>query len=367
LHDLGVARQETPERVVEATEMTAMHGGAGQPPADWTAAGTYQVAPSVYRIPLPLPSDGLRAVNVYAIDHGDSLTLIDAGWAVAETTPALERGLAELGYGFTDIGRILVTHVHRDHYSFAVELRRRWGTHIALGIGEADTLQAIRLMAEGKAVNSSVDRLRAAGAADLADAISRGPRPPRTLEFSDPPDEWLDGRQQIALKDRSLDGVPTPGHTRGHVVFADETAASVFTGDHLLPRITPSIGFEMAPAPSPLAAYLRSLAVMKELPDRQLLPAHGPVTASTHERADELLAHHDQRLNASAAAVARGADTGLEVARQLRWTRRERRLEELDPFNQMLAVLETVAHLTVLVTQGALRRTRVDGVDHYQA
>jgi len=106
---------------------------------------------------------------------------------------------------------------------------------------------------------------------------------------------------------------------------------------------------------------------MKELPDLQLLPAHGPVTASTHERADELLAHHDQRLSASAAAVARGAGTGLEVARQLRWTRRERRLEELDPFNRMLAVLETVAHLTVLVTQGALRRTRVDGVDHYQA
>ena len=100
--------------------------------ADWTAAGTYQVAPSVYRIPLPLPNDGLRAVNVYAIDHGDSLTLIDAGWAVAETTPALERGLAELGYGFTDISRILVTHVHRDHYSNAVELRRQWGTHIAL-------------------------------------------------------------------------------------------------------------------------------------------------------------------------------------------------------------------------------------------
>jgi glyoxylase-like metal-dependent hydrolase (beta-lactamase superfamily II) len=347
--------------------MTVTSGGADQPSADWTAPGTYQVAPSVYRIPLPLPSDGLRAVNVYAIDHGDCLTLIDAGWAVAETTPALERGLAALGYRFTDISRILVTHVHRDHYSYAVELRRRWGTHIALGIGEADTLQAIRRMAEGQAVNSSVDRLRSAGAAGLADAISRGPRPAHTLEFWDPPDEWLDGRQQIALKDRSLDGVPTPGHTRGHTVFLDETAGSVFTGDHLLPRITPSIGFEMAPAPSPLAAYLRSLAVMKELPDRRLLPAHGPVTASTHERADALLAHHEQRLSASAAAVAAGAQTGLEVARELRWTRRERRLDELDPFNQMLAVLETVAHLTVLVAQGRLRATRLEGVDHYQA
>jgi glyoxylase-like metal-dependent hydrolase (beta-lactamase superfamily II) len=335
--------------------------------ADWTAAGTYQVAPSVYRIPLPLPNDGLRAVNVYAIDHGDSLTLIDAGWAVAETTPALERGLAELGYGFTDISRILVTHVHRDHYSNAVELRRRWGTHIALGAGEADTLRMIRRMAEGTAEIASVARLRRAGAADLADAIAGAPTTARTLDFWDPPDEWLDGRQQIALKDRSLEAIPTPGHTRGHTVFVDETAGSVFTGDHLLPRITPSIGFEAAPGPSPLAAYLRSLAVMKDLPDEKLLPAHGPVTASTHERADELLAHHEQRLDASAAAVARGAGTGLEVARELLWTRRERRLGDLDPFNQTLAVLETVAHLQVLVARGRLRAVRLDGVDHYQA
>ena len=281
---------------------------------DWTAAGAHRVAPDVYRIPLPLPSDGLRAVNVYAIDHGDSLTLIDAGWAVAQTTPVLERGLAGLGYRFTDIGRILVTHVHRDHYSFAVELRRRWGTHIALGIGEADTLQAIRAMAEGTGGNSTVPRLRAAGAPDLAGIIAAMPRPVRTLDFWDPPDEWLDGRQQVALKDRSLDAVPTPGHTRGHTVFLDVVAGSVFTGDHLLSQITPSIGFEAAPSASPLAAYLGSLATIKELPDQQLLPAHGPVTASTHTRADELLDHHEQRLAASAAAVAAGADTGLAVA-----------------------------------------------------
>jgi hypothetical protein len=99
----------------------------------------------------------------------------------------------------------------------------------------------------------------------------------------------------------------------------------------------------------------------------RLLPAHGPVTASTHERIDELLAHHDRRLDASAAAVAAGARTGLEVARELRWTRRERRLEDLDPFNQMLAITETAAHLTVLAAQGRLRHSRLDGIDHYQA
>lgn len=306
-------------------------------------------------------------MNIYAIDHGDGVTLIDGGWATAHTAPALERGLAALGYRFTDISRILVTHVHRDHYSEAVALRRRWGTHIALGRGEADTLRTIRAIAEGTKASSNPARLRAAGAAELAAVIEQarsGPIEPDNFEL---PDEWLGPGQAIALKDRSLDAIETPGHTRGHLTFLDGTAASLYAGDHLLPHITPSLGYEAAPAASPLGSYLESLALIKDLPDMQLLPAHGPPGRSTHERADELLAHHERRLELSATAVAGGAQTGLEVAQQLRWTRRERALAELDPFNQMLAVLETVAHLNVLVAQGRAHRTVLDRVDRYHA
>ena len=306
-------------------------------------------------------------MNIYAIDHGDCVTLIDGGWATAQTAPALERGLAALGYRFTDISRILVTHVHRDHYSEAVALRRRWGTHIALGRGEADTLRAIRAIAEGTEASSYPARLRAAGAAELATTIEQAPRRPIESENFELPDEWLGPRPAIALKDRSLDAIETPGHTRGHLTFLDGAAGALYAGDHLLPHITPSIGYEAAPATSPLGAYLESLALMKELPDLQLLPAHGAPGPSTHQRADELLAHHERRLDLSAAAVAGGAQTGLEGAQQLRWTRRERRLTELDPFNQMLAVLETVAHLNVLVVQGRAHRIVLDHVDHYNA
>jgi glyoxylase-like metal-dependent hydrolase (beta-lactamase superfamily II) len=260
----------------------ATGGEASRAPAHWTDAGTYPVAPAVYRIPLPLPSDALRAVNIYAIDHGDCVTLIDGGWATAQTAPALERGLAALGYGFTDISRILVTHVHRDHYSEAVALRRRWGTHIALGQGEADTLRAIRAIAEGTEVSSNPARLRAAGATELAAMIEQEPRRPIESDNFELPDEWLGPGPAIELKDRSLDAIETPGHTRGHLTFLDGAAASLYAGDHLLPHITPSIGYEAAPAASPLGSYLTSLALMKQLPDLQLLPAHGPPGRSTH-------------------------------------------------------------------------------------
>ena len=76
--------------------------------------------------------------------------------------------------------------------------------------------------------------------------------------------------------------VATPGHTRGHVVFVDAAAELLFAGDHVLPHITPSIGFEAVPGPLPLGDYMDSLRLVRELPDRRLLPAHGPVSPSVH-------------------------------------------------------------------------------------
>jgi glyoxylase-like metal-dependent hydrolase (beta-lactamase superfamily II) len=106
---------------------------------------------------------------------------------------------------------------------------------------------------------------------------------------------------------------------------------------------------------------------MFQLPDARLLPAHGPVTDSVHQRVTELLAHHEDRLAASAKAVQTGAATGYEVARALGWTRRQRAFDDLDPFNQLLAVSETAAHLDVLVLQGRLgSSTNPDGIEIYQ-
>ena len=110
------------------------------------------------------------------------------------------------------------------------------------------------------------------------------------------PDEWLERDLAIDLGGRRLDAVSTPGHTQGHYVFADETAGLLFAGDHVLSTITPSIGFEPAYVQQPLRDYLSSLAKVRAMPDLRLLPAHGPVTSSSHARIDELVAFHDVRL-----------------------------------------------------------------------
>lgn len=340
-----------------------MIAAADDPTADWAEPGVFEVAPGVHRIPLPLPTDGLRAVNVYAVQDGDGLVLVDSGWAIAEARDRLGKALAALGCGLGDVRRFLVTHVHRDHYTLAVTLRREFGNRVSLGSGERPSLE-VTADPGRRPLDAQIARLRRHGAMPLVQRLLEltGEHDPSGWE---PPDEWLDAPAEVALQTRTLQAVPTPGHTRGHLVFADEPSGLLFAGDHVLPHITPSIGLEPATAELPLRDYLDSLRLVRTRPDARLLPAHGPVTDSVHARVDDLLEHHDARLQASFDTLARGADSAYDAAGLLSWTRRGRALDELDAFNQMLAVMETAAHLDLLVAQGRLQADDTGGVVRY--
>jgi glyoxylase-like metal-dependent hydrolase (beta-lactamase superfamily II) len=141
----------------------------------------------------------------------------------------------------------------------------------------------------------------------------------------------------------------------------------MFAGDHVLPHITPSIGFEAAGNRLALHDYLTSLARTLALPDARLLPAHGPVTSSVHARVNELLEHHDTRLAETHAAVHAGNATPFEAARAIKWTRHQRPFDDLDLFSQVQAVNETAAHLEVLAVRGQLTKSSSPGgIDLYQ-
>lgn len=330
---------------------------------DWTKPGPEEVAPGVHRIPLPLPMDGLKAVNVYAVIGEDRHTLIDGGWEIEVAQRALDDALGELGLATQDFEQCLVTHHHRDHLTMAMGLRQRAGLIVGLGEGEAPQLEEIRRV---NGLEGSQTLLRAAGATSVLEDLMQLP-----VEKADPalwsdPDRWLVDDESVEAGGRALRVKATPGHTSGHVVFFDDESDLVFAGDHVLPHITPSIGFQAKPAETPLADYLDSLAAMLAEDDRVLLPAHGAAGGSLHRRVEELLAHHEHRLAQTEAAVRAGASTGFEVTRALRWTRHERYLSELDPMNQMLATTETLAHLQVLAAQERVRESAVDGVWRYR-
>ena len=336
----------------------------------WSRPELETVAPGVHRLPLPLPSDALRAVNVYLLvpESGEGeLTLVDGGWAIDASREVLGRLLGELGVGTGDVRRFLVTHVHRDHYSQAIALRREHGARVALGAGERASLA--RIQGPDRGFDAQVEALDRAGAGALAAEVRSwlaNAEAPPVEDFADP-DEWLVDGQQLQAGGRSLVVRETPGHTRGHLVFSDVTTerTMLFAGDHVLPHITPSLGFETFADGRALERFLPALRAVRDLPVDLVLPGHGPVFDDLAVRVDELLAHHESRLG-RCVEIVHDRDVpanALDVARQLTWTRRGTPFSELDPFNSLLAVSETVTHLELLAETDQLHRDEAgDGV-----
>jgi glyoxylase-like metal-dependent hydrolase (beta-lactamase superfamily II) len=326
--------------------------------APWYEPGVSLISDGIHRIPLPLPGERLRAVNVYLIESADGPVLIDAGWSVAEAFDTLRDAFAALHLELRDVRRTLITHMHSDHYTLAMMLRRLFGTRVDVGIGERDSIESVV-----RGEKTLARFLEPWGAEALSGLL--GPEGDPRDEYGTP-DCWIAGPTDIDLGHRTLRAIPTPGHTRGHLVFADLPGGLLFSGDHILPTITPSIGLEPARSDMCLVDFITSLETITAMPDLEVLPAHGPPGVRSHQRALELRRHHERRLKFCYQGVSAGGSTAYEVALRLPWTRHDNALAELDAFNQYLAVGETAAHLDLLVRRDALERFEHSGARLYR-
>jgi glyoxylase-like metal-dependent hydrolase (beta-lactamase superfamily II) len=336
----------------------------------WFDPGVFGVADGVHRIVCPLPRDGLKAVNVYALEDGEGgIALIDTGWRADSILDALRDGLATLGAGFADLTAIVCTHSHYDHYGLSAFLHEQSGAPVYLGEHERLNLESTidpdvfeRYLADRGALltrhgaSGIVSELAGTGFS-FAQVQQRG--------FARWPDVWVADGDRLSVGGRVLEARLTPGHSRGHLMFTCDDL--LFAGDHVLPHITPSLGFEAFTDGHALEHFLASLRASRSVDARLVLPGHGPVFEDLGGRVDELLAHHDARLAACLAALADGPLTAAEVATRLTWTRRERAFAELDLFNRMLATTETITHMELLADRGEAIRSQDDVVRYAAA
>lgn len=314
------------------------------------------VTDQVVRIPLPIPLEGLRHINSYALLGGSGVLLVDPGWASRESEQRLIQALAELGYGLRDVQLTLATHSHWDHCSQAAKWQRELDIPMAMGAAERRSLEA--WPNPPTFYRSQVDLLISAGAHNLAaEVVKIEMRPYEREVVVDTAQRWLADGDQIQCGDMSLVTLGTPGHTIGHVAFEHPQQGLLFSGDHILPHITPTLGCEQVRNYLPLRAYLDSLRLCLSRPDHRMLPAHGPVTDEVGRRINELLTHHEQRLAGIHDLVSAGAQTALAVATRMRWRGSRCEIADLTIEHQVAAVLEVVAHLELLVAQGVLRAT----------
>jgi len=256
-------------------------------------------ADGIVQIRLPMAGNPLRYINAYVVADDDGLTLIDAGWKTDDVLAALHAGLQTHGFGLSDIRRLLITHCHFDHYGLAATLLRA-GLG-ALLMHRLDWALARDHLSDPAALDAAADAW-----------IARN-----GLRVDTSPDDQLaHHRTELARPTRELAGgerigrlraVWTPGHTPGHLCFADEPFAD-------------------------LGRRAAELLAHEALRERQVITALGTVTRSAGD-----------------------------IARMLPWTRRNRAFAELSPAHQQFAVAETLAHLEHLRTRAAVvREEQVD-------
>jgi glyoxylase-like metal-dependent hydrolase (beta-lactamase superfamily II) len=312
-----------------------------------TFATPVELEPGILRLTLPLPS-GPRHVHCYFLRGDDGWTLVDTGLGLMETP--WEDILAQVD---GPVARIFITHMHPDHVGGAE------AASLATG---APVLQGRLDYAECERVWGSPDWPE-----QIADWFVRNGVPPAlTAEMIETGHVFADfvrfvwNPTPVEAGD-DVDGwrvLAVPGHADGHLaLFRDGV---LIAGDSILTPITPAVGLYPQSRPDPLGDYIQSLHEIAALAPRVAYGGHGAVMDTPAERALAIVAHHDERLDQTEAALDGQPRSGYEISHGLFG-------RDLPPIQRRFAVAETLSHLERLVVLGRAERVEADRALTYTA
>lgn len=303
-----------------------------------------ELAGGIRRITCPLPTRPGH-VHAYLLPGSDGWTLVDTGIGLPD---AQERWAAELGRVSGPVVRILITHFHPDHVGAAADVAALTGAPVYEG--EVDYAQCSLVWGNPAWPQRIADWFLRHGVPqpNAEELIESGSV--YTPFIRSQPDPEL-----VAEGDR-LDGwelVAAPGHADGQLCLIKD--GILISADHLLGRISPTVGLWPESRPDPLGDFLHSLRRTIALAPSLALPGHGEPIEDPVGRAHELIEHHRQRLEVAEAALTKGPRSGYELSFDLFG-------RDLKPAARRFAVAETLSHLERLVLEErAVRQDTMGG------
>jgi glyoxylase-like metal-dependent hydrolase (beta-lactamase superfamily II) len=304
----------------------------------------------IRRITLPLPTRPGH-VHTYLLPGEAGWMVVDTGIGLAD---ASQRWQAELDEAGGRVAAVFITHFHPDHIGAAADLHELTGAPVYEGA--LDYAQCELVWGNPAWSERLLDWFQLHGAppevtgelvgqSAVYRPFIRYQRDPLLMREG----ESLDGWQLVAA----------PGHADGQLCLLKDGV--LIAADHLLDRITPTVGLWPASRPDPLADFLAALDRTIELAPRVAYAGHGDVIEDPSARARELKEHHRRRLEETAAALDRERPkSGYELSLELFGA-------ELKPAGRRFAIAETLSHLERLVNVGAVRRHDDDGAVTYTA
>jgi glyoxylase-like metal-dependent hydrolase (beta-lactamase superfamily II) len=315
-----------------------------------------EVAEGVFELRLPIPfEDGL--VNVFLFTDGDDVDLLDCGMNSNQSVSAIRAAVAQVGA--KRIRRLVVTHIHPDHYGAAGAFAGPGGADLYLHRLEVPLVNPRYVELEHLVKEVHTYLLVNGVPADEADVLSNSQRALSAVVKPAEPAVQLDGAELLEMGRRHLRVEWTPGHSPGHICLYESGEKLLFAGDHMLPELSPNIGLHPQSTPDPLHEYLDGLQRLAAYGPRMILPAHGRPFSDAAGRVAELTTHHRRRLGQIVEIVAGpvgtrrpNSDEGTtawQVALKL-WGPRE------NLYEKRLALQEGLAHLQALAVEGRLEK-----------
>jgi glyoxylase-like metal-dependent hydrolase (beta-lactamase superfamily II) len=288
---------------------------------------------------------------MYVLGSGP-VTLIDTAPKLPGSLPALEKQLAEAGFTWKDVERIIITHGHIDHFGLVGEIRRAAGHDIPCHVHEED---AWRLSGEhlGSGMwSGEEDRyVSFVGMPDkTAERLKR-----RSFFFRnlcDPVDDahtFRDG-DTFRTDDFELTVIHTPGHSPGCCCLYEGRRQILFSGDHLLKHITPNPFHETRrsrlrdPGYRSLKSFQMSLSRIEGVGARYAFPGHGDHIEDIPSLIAGYRKHHRERSALVREALMKGPRPIFDMVPDV--------FGKIDEGEVFLAVSEILVHLELLIEDG---------------
>jgi glyoxylase-like metal-dependent hydrolase (beta-lactamase superfamily II) len=307
-----------------------------------------EVSPGVWALRLPIPwEDG--HVNCFLLPDGEVVDVIDCGMKAEESISLILSAVERLAGPGGRLRRLVVTHIHPDHYGGAGELTSRSAAELYLHRLEVPMVHPRYLEIEQLVEQVGRYLLVHGVPKDEADFIKNASRGIREFVTPAEPAVQLEGTELLQMGGRRLRVEWTPGHSPGHVCLYDVDAALLFSGDQLLPQSSPNIGLHPQSTPNPLDDYLNGLRRIIELKPALVLPSHGSPFADAWTRVDEMVDHHRRRKLQMLDVLGDREMNGWQVAIAV-WGVRS------NLFDMRMALQEGLAHLQSLSLEGRIEK-----------
>lgn len=311
----------------------------------------------VIRHEVPIAIRALKTANIYEI-RNDRHILVDTGMSPASLDFLLERGV-----DLSQIDMVILTHLHVDHIGGAKTIRDKFGTPIAIGSNDFARIQRLKENREefGSFLSSQLGENGTPGEI-LSRIVDRHSVLDNMSLYHDIEiDRELNGGEKIG---KDIEIMSNPGHSPGSISIHLKEDGYLFTGDHLLPGITPNISFYDEYSDM-LGLYIESLKETLKLNAERIFPGHRDPFDGGNRRINEILIHHRDRLN-EILSVTKDWSTAFEVASRIRWSK-GRALESMNLMEMNFAIGEAISHLRHLDAIGVVDKHEGGGVLRYKS